>query len=458
MKQYFDIRKFSRKQRIHFTINFLLGLGICLSLFWFENTTWGQKNINIQFDFYILEETRAAAQNPYDPRISSDIVFIDIDDPVFRLWGRPSITPRDKIAELIKLAYEGGAKIIIPNISFDEPDYSPAKVLVHGEPIMDGRTRDQLLRKELEELRNNGGTTKLILPVLTYSNGELRANIYNDLVDDKTIFRATPVVLESRYDRTVRYWKPYIIYSEGDKQNLLWSTPMLANAIARGDKADLDKVAAEILSKQEIKHSNEQFKLKFQGTNDSIAFFANEENYHQYNRIRFFLVPERLLSPEHPGNLYTNLRKVSKGPSNLVSSHDQMSLKDKIVIIGNSSLDLGDTYMTPVGSMQGMYVIGNIINTMLKGKQTFMIPLWLQFVFELLIIILAAYMFLHCHSFFSQIALCFLLIVILPVAYYVFLKTGWFLNVSFPLLGIGIHELIAKIEHLFNGEWRNSER
>jgi len=177
------------------------------------------------------------------------------------------------------------------------------------------------------------------------------------------------------------------------------------------------------------------------GHSRRIAISADREDIY-HNRIRFFLIPKQTISWHPGGNLFSTLYQIDEAK--------HADFKDKIVIIGNSSPEAGDTHYTPVGDLAGMFIIGNVINTISLGIQPSRTPLVLNILIEIVIIIIAAYVFLYFHSFVAQMIGPLIVFPALGIiSYFYFIYTGVFLNFVFAVAGMGLHETIAKIEAFF---------
>lgn len=175
------------------------------------------------------------------------------------------------------------------------------------------------------------------------------------------------------------------------------------------------------------------------------------ENEHEtegflYNkRIRFLMIPgDESDSTFRTGNIppeqYFDMDKVIPG-----------FLKNKIVIIGSSNSETGDMHLTPIGEIPGMYVLGNSINTEIMHLNPEEIPFVFKLIVELLVIILASFLFYHYHEFFAQLLTAFLLLILLgAINYFLFFNYGIFINFILPVLGIGLHRIISSFEVLFS--------
>jgi hypothetical protein len=233
----------------------------------------------------------------------------------------------------------------------------------------------------------------------------------------------------------VRYWVPFETVKNGSDNTILWNMPFLITMLAEGKEREIKEFEKTI--KAGSFHKAHHFTLDHNG---GITISPERDEIY-CNRIRFLLVPKNTL-PGHPGgNLFDTVYQVDE--------IRHATVRDKIVIIGNSSPDAGDMHPTPVGTMAGIFVIGNAINTISRGLQPSHSPLWLNMVIEAIIVIMAAFLFLYFHSFLAQILGSAILILTLGfVSYYFFLYTGIFLNFIFAVIGMSFHRTIANIEEI----------
>lgn len=410
-----------------------------------ESGPWGLQNINMQFDNYIMAESKSAENLHDQSHQSPDIVFFDIDNAAYVQWNRPDMVPRDKLASLVESAYEGGASVIVLDFDLARPDFSPLEKLPSEVQALDGRQRDDILRRVLLKIKDQPKNTKVIFAAPAYADGTLHRLVYGDLVDNISIFKASPDFLVNNYDQVARFWKPYNFVRESNEQpeEILWSIPVLATALHLGLREQLDINAAEILKTVQGNVRQVVFSNGRQGT--AFSFYTTEGTPHQYNRIRYFFVPEGTFRAQDKGNLNLSVRSWSGG--DFISYKDTaLSVKGKIVLIGNSSLDGGDHHMTPIGKMAGMYVHGNAINTLVYCEQPRIIGIGMHVFLEMFLTLLAAYIFLVISPGKARLLISVGLVVLLPIGYWFFLQTGIFINFIFPLVGIGIHETVARIE------------
>ena len=347
-----------------------VGIGVILALFlhlFLLHTSWGEARLNEIFDTYFLKrEVKTAVATQIH---NSKIVFITLNPKTGINQEVPLLTPRDQIARAIKIAADGDAKVIFPDVLLDTTDYQHPG-------------NDALLCRVLLEISHRRDIS-LILPAEVWSNGTLKYNVFNGLINKSAnIYRALPgVVASNKYESVCRYWREYEIIKSGKKSvGLLWGVPLLAAVLVESEPRELAGYREAIING---KFKGSRLQLKNQKTISVAA--VKEDLYLQ--RIRFSLIPA---DETTAGNL---------GPTTdipyeyLHYKSGSNAFRDKIVIIGNSNPDFGDTHLTPVGKMPGMYVIGNAINTLLTGRQISGAPLWLCLCFDICIILFTAFFF-----------------------------------------------------------------
>lgn len=450
-KKWFSFHSYTPKQINDFWANIIIGLSIAAAFLVLEYTIWGQKNINVQMDFFVLQEADQSVKK--GPDDSGLIAFIDIDDSAYKSWGRPALTPRDKVAELIELAVSGDAKVIISDIYFAEPDYSPASALNSKETPLRGQDRDERLRQTLLKLKANG-QAKIILPGFPYSDGVMRKFLFDDLLDNRTIFQGIPLSLSSRYDGVLRYWRPEILALDARAKapSVIWSSPFLAAVLSQGNFSDLDALAKNI-AKLPPHALPQPIAVQLQSPSGprTVHAFTEGLDAHNYHRIRFLLIPTGMskLNPKNT-NVYAHTWKVSSRGTVAPPEKAREFFRNRIVIIGNSSPDWGDRYMTPLGEMPGMYIQGNIVNTIMNVKQIEKPPLLAYCLLQILVVVSASYAFLRFHPFWSHLTISLILLLICWLAYQFFLQTGIFINILFSLAGIGFNELLAEVRRVMS--------
>lgn len=417
---YINIRDFSKTKRIHFFINIIIGIAIAVFFHFVERTVWGEDTINSAFDWFIEKEARIEAKNVGKSsgqrvyKTSDKILFVEIDHAVYKKWGTPAITPRNEIAKIIEAAYKGGAAIIVLDILLEDKDCCRPE-------------NDSVLRKVLQEMIDEKATTKIIFPARIRFGGEIQKSLFGDMIENSpNFYSASPTFSATSKDKIIRYWNIHETFKENGDDRILWNASFLAAMLANGKIRELKNLEKAIYSQN----------------------FHPEKDDLYKNRIRFLLVPKKALLDYPGGSLFQSVCSIDEVP--------YADFRNKIVIIGNSSPDAGDMYPTPAGNMAGMFIHGNSINTILLGLQPSRPPMIVNILIEVLIIIMASYLFLYFQSLAAQILGSIILVLTLGVvSYYYFLYTGIFLNFVFAVIGMGFHKNISNIEKIFIDKGKN---
>jgi hypothetical protein len=437
-------KHWDEEKKRSFIINVCVGIVIAVIFQILSHGHTMEKGLNRAMDALIRKETTALLASSkrcmegsgavygdcavVRSKFSQKVIFIDIDHDTYLRWGEPLLMPRDQLAHFLHLAEKNKARAVIFDILFDYPSPRPAE--------------DRILRKALEEMTRNRSPLHVVFPVLTSRiDGTLKKGVFDGLIDKNPNFhRGLPYVSFSRTDRVVRYLRYYEITKGLDgKPRVLWSTPLLSVVLFTGDAEKLASLEESILRDREQKR-DEAYRLSL-----STGVTLDISNHELYsNRIRFSLIPPGVLDGQ--GNLFTERLL----PDELEAL--QSELRNKIVVVGTSSADKEGWYVTPVGDMPGMYIIGNGINMILGGWQVRDAPRWLGIVLQGLVIIFAAFMLVNFKGRAMRIVSMILIACLVsPATYYFYRVHGIFINSAqlffnslMPVLGMGWDKMFRK--------------
>lgn len=458
-----NFRKFPLKKKIHFFINLGVGIFIAVICHSLQFTTWGESIINNVLDTYIESEAREAIKNPKCID-EGNVVFVEIDHDTYVKWGEPHITPRDKLAQIIKKCYDAGAKVILLDITFEKEEQPPNN---SGDKELQG-VLEYILRKEKERRSNKNSTSENSFAGIVFCRrigfkGDLKKSIFYDYFKKNTgkdniniFYHAVSLFSSNANDNVIRYWNSHKKYlNENKKDDLIWGAPLLA-IILHEDKTD----QFEFLRKKLLsgKQDSEIDKVVFKNGNEYHLTSNTSHTY--YQRIRFTIIPgkDKEMDRETIKESSKNNDVTQEGNAWLVRAKynehfDNIGdafFRNKIVIIGNSSPDIGDMHRTPVGDMAGIYLLGNAVNTILNTKQVRHPHWWVGYLVELFIIVAAAYFFLYLMSFWVLfMSVIFISFGLAELGYWYFIKTGFFLNSGLIFMGMVFHKITVDIEELF---------
>ena len=429
--EYFDVFSMPSGRQLHFVINLFIGLLISVGLHAVEHADLGEKAVNLVSDALTRLE-RSTILTPLEKALGmtvtpGSVVYLDIDRDTYLQWKTPLLTPRDRLAVYFTRAARYGARAVVLDIFTDYPDCNFPD-------------RDARLRFVLASLSGAGSPTKVILPVEIDSGGGVRGSIFDDLVDEKTIFRGIPYGSVSR-DRVTRYWIAYGTGKEGGSEKVLWGIPLLAAMVSDGRYSQLKSLEEAIFAHPAGAPERDRSRGITFGDGKKVRIsLDNEDIYTQ--RIRFLMLPDR--------NGLPYIRSVAylREPEGDQERNAYLKFfSDKIVVIGNSGIDQKDIHYTPHGNLAGMYIIGNAVSTIREGLQPAPIPWWAVYLFELLAIVVASYAFLYLTAFRANLVASLLMLsVLVPCTIVLYFCFGVLTNAVFPVLGMSLHQLSSKGE------------
>ena len=446
-----NIARYPKESKNQFVFNVLLGMAYLLFLIAVKDTAVQQSFINGWFDYYIMFRMDSETDTQ---KATQDITYLDFDNKSFQVLGKPDITPRDKVADLLNIAYRGNAQIVILDFDFSEKDYTPEKIFSGDETAKSGAERDQALFKLIERIKNDSESqTKILLPITTYADKSIKHNVFSELIDDKKVFAVTPTLTTNRSgDNYARFWLPYLEVkdAETNEQKILWSIPLLSSVLYKGNVDDLEALKAEILSSDKsvfvteiTREHKEQFKFYREMTAD--GGLIRDTSALQYNRIQYTAIPPDVL-PQYPFGTIS--------PSNIGHwrkdglDNKRIDCQNKIVIIGRTDEDCADFFLTPIGNLTGMYIHGNSIASILGATRPHLTPLYKHVLIEIFLILVAAYSFLILSEFkakcltFALTPLCWIL------SYGWFCLSNEFVYLVFAFTFVGAYNLVSDVQFL----------
>ena len=428
-----NVTGYPKERKNQFVFNVLLGMAFLLFFVAVKDTAIQQSFINGWFDYYIMfrmdseTDTQKAAQ---------DITFLDFDDKSFQTLNKPSMTPRDKVAELLKIAYAGNAKVVVLDLDFSEPDYQYLN-------------RDKVLFDTIEQIKNDSNSqTKILLPLTNYADKTLKPNVFSSLIDNKKVFAVTPTLTINRVgDNYARFWLPYLQVEDDQtgERKILWSIPLLSAVLYAGNFEELENIQSEILDGDAatftIKLNRGQF--TFYREQNKNGGLIRDTGALQYNRIQYVTIPPDVLEKFPFGTI---------APANIGHwrkdglDNKKIDCQNKIVIIGRADADCNDFFLTPIGNLTGMYIHGNSVASILGETRPHLTPLYKHVLIEIFLILIAAYSFLILSEFkakcvvFIMTPLCWIL------TYVYFCFTNEFIYLCFAFTALGIYNFVNNIQ------------
>lgn len=129
------------------------------------------------------------------------------------------------------------------------------------------------------------------------------------------------------------------------------------------------------------------------------------------------------------------------------------SLQGAVTVIGQTYQECGDFYSTPVGRLPGALILLNSVDSMLNTRSSdraFQVLTppgpWMTWPLTLLFIVIVGYAYARWRSVLGTLFATSCGIVLIPLANYMFVKFGVWLDFAAPLLAIQAHRIIASFE------------
>lgn len=249
---------------------------------------------------------------------NGNIVIVAIDDAALNYTGYRWPWPRAYLAQIVDVLNRSGARLIGVDIFLFEPDDDPTGDAAFARALTQARAAVSVMQISREDMVE---TVKLPLP--EYQQAFDALGITGILYDNDAIVRSI-----QSYD-----------YSQRD-QRIYYNWALEAAALY---------------------------------LNTSLPELPDPENF-LFNGKRVPLVGARL-----PINFHGPAKTFPTYPAHQVALGDYPpeTFRDKIVLIGATSVTLQDVYPTPYSSRErtpGVEIVANAIETVLQGEYIFMLP------------------------------------------------------------------------------------
>lgn len=417
----------------HALCNLLVGLIITLSLIPFHHTDTYRWLEDISID-WVIKMLRA---NPPTDQTTPSFVILDIDEATYRHWDKPLITPRDNLLQLIKIATEKQAKIVMVDIDLSD-------LTDRSQPLDHPNNQaDKALYEFFKEYQKNCGQNcpYIFLARRSYPSlnpeqpyrEQSRSFLDPVVTPERRVYWASTLFdLES--DQVLRRWHLWQPTCNGEDGNVLPSMQFLAKAVHH------NQIQQEL---EELAHHKPDCK------NLNSLEESHSAEAHLGRRI-LYRIPWHLESNERLPNMANDrmlLERFSvKTLIEGIAKPSGYSFQEQIVIIGGSYADGRDIHATPLGKMPGIWVLANATHSLLQGElKQYKV---LKYLAEGLLIVIMTFAFV-CFSSFLGMFLSGMVIIVgmIPLSLQLFGYAVW-LDFVFPLLGVQIHYMYERDKEL----------
>lgn len=434
-----------------FYLNLGWGILIALVLHASHSTGIGQAMLDEAYDYLVLKDFRRSLSKSvkYDqPPISPAINIVAFSRDVYysgkynQSTSMGYWTPRILLGESIYKAAGLDASVIV--IDFDITN--PIPVYWNGsEAVDENSTFLDLFSKAVTEARKSGSV--IILPWDTANkNNPYTGKIKQLVMENRDVIKSGNAgALRSTRDNRVRHFRHVV---KGTNGEYYLSVQTLAVIYYWYGPHEGDKVVEDILGRLQaskvvvLHHENSTIDLVIETTDVFRETLSA--------RYLFRLAPDEITADKVPGaeNTLVKYPNLNIRPDVLIDeSHGAVNFSRGIVLLGSTNAELGDIHYTPLGGMPGIYLMANGINLILEGLQISEPPLAFIVIFEAVLILVTATLFIQLTPFLSLAILSVLLYSITtPVSSWIFSHYGIIFDIWLPVVAIGLHSTVSDME------------
>ncbi len=436
-------RDWEEKEKKIFQYNLVIGVITLFVLSFVNNSTFGQKLLNDLYDSIVVADFQDASEHP--DRIAPAVALVEFDPRTYDAAENHGFwTPRHTLGAVIEAAASARAKVVLVDFTVTRK----APVYLHqGQPLDENALLLDALTRAVDQARQTG--TVVVLPQAgdPPAGDEYAARLAALRAAAPDVIKTgLTSVMTDRYDETVRNMLFYKITGPGPG-GVVFSMPVLAylyGSLPR-DRADaaVQSLAGRIASDPDFKGA------PLPGGNPKVALYPYDPDKECLPaKLRYRIADRdtyaRLGVDDDPffGRRFRPdafVDEAAKGGGDIPDN--------AVVVVGSTNPEMGDVHKTPLGALQGVYVLINEANMLLTASQIDQNP-YLKYATDLVSILILSVLFTHIPLTLSLMVLGFFVSSIrTSVASYLFIRFGIFLDAWVPMVGIcfyaNIHNFIS---------------
>ncbi len=426
----------------HLLGNLVVGLVITILLLPFHHTDTFRWIEDVGID-WVMQMLRGTTPTNED---TPSFVLLDIDEATYRHWEEPLITPRDKLLQLIQIATNHQAKVVMVDIelnyltdrsqSLDHPNNQADKALF--EFIAN---YDATCHKPCSYIFLTRVTRFSLAPAKPPYKEQVQSFLDLVVAKSRYIYWASTLFdLES--DQVLRRWHLWQATCNGNVGDILPSMQLLANAVNEEVTQGVKQWLAQLESNQPNCTTEVQSNISENPAEE--ARFKRRILY----RIPWHLGRGEILPTVANGNPLLETQSVQEVTEGEVKPMAKSFFEERIVIIGGSYESSRDIYATPLGKMPGTWVLVNATHSLLQYGEFKPLPEWMKWGTEVILIVIMSLAFVYFKSFYGMLVSGILIIIgMIPFTFWLF-KYGVWLDFAIPLMAVQIHYMHARYEEL----------
>ncbi len=450
--------------------NLLIGFGVSLLFLPFHDTHFFHQVEDWAIDVVI----KLHSGTPPAKLDTPSFVWLDIDEPTYRNWGEPLMTPRDKLLQLLKVAVREQAKIVVVDIDLSCPTELTCP--------LDRRlaSLDKLGNQNDKELYNFLASyeatycQKRKCPYLFLARNtrnpldsnfpyrEPVASFLEPVIKDSPQLHWASTLFDLADDQRLRRWHLWQPTCDGEVAGVLPSMQWLTQQIMENGNTGQDILkkyvphcpsvqaqSGHVLPEEEggwfdlVKQTMTSIK---QAVTKCLGGHIDPLEDSELKRRILYRIPwsEIRLPTMADGHLLLDIipaQHITDNGKNKPLAPD--FLKGRIVVIGGSYESSRDIYATPIGRMPGALVLINAIHSRLQHGELHPPECWKMVLTEISLIVLMSLVFSYFSAFSGLLVSGFIIIFIFVplLTFSLFDKYGVWLDFAIPLLAVQLHYL-----------------
>jgi len=449
----------------HLTTNLLIGLVIAVALHHFHDSP-----LLHPLDDAALDWAMRMYRGTAPPAGARPLAFIDIDEASWRDWGEPLLTPRDRLAALVRHAADGGAAAIVLDMDLSRPGGA-------GDAVLAGA-----LAAWLPDAAGAAPTLPPLILARTFrlpppdgppALPEERATPFDDLAARAPGIHWGAPLFQQDADGQVRRWNLWTATCGTDGRPLVRpSIQLLLAGLLDGEETqraalrqaledavptDCGQAAAGSAHGRAAPHGEGHAAGHHPVAQGTLRLGAREVHLRPQATAErvVYQIPWHLAPGESRPTVERDGHPVPvlavRPAAAVAGATDPASadwLKGHVAIIGGSYQEARDSYLTPIGPMPGALVVANAVQSLGHHGELRTPDLALTIALEALLIFVMSWTFARYQSFLgSLLSALAVLLVLLPLSLLTF-RSGLWLSFAIPLVAIVVHKLFAETEDL----------
>jgi CHASE2 domain-containing sensor protein len=450
-----------------------LAVAVHLLLESVSSAGWRRQAENAAIDWMMSASAhRISTSRPPDAKVAFTV--LDIDDESYTKWNEPLFTPRDKLLELIKFAVLNGARIVIVDVDLTN------KTGPINDTAPDGRDASSDDMKLADFLKNPFLKITAIRPerqksaillvrdfkVVSAPNSRACREPRHSFLEQNgfglssNVYFAS-VKFEQEEDQVIRQWRLWERICGTEKPDFVPSVELLTVMLLNSSDKDPDPhsgfrdFAATIPAEDQrtCQWPGEDVRTWKAPGGIELSSARSGISERIIYRIRWqdgaggrgwplVRLPD---GSEVPSVMRFSARTITD-PDAEHPSPPKEAVVNRVVMIGNSSVEGRDWHGTPLGAMPGELILVNSIDSLSRVGQL-KLPSCITYYLSLLgTTALMVWTFSRLHQFWAMLVSGVAIILILLPISYIYFQRGYWSDYAIPLVAVLFHNMAEEFK------------